>query len=134
MNKDQNTLKTRKTAKGFFQKKKLLWLIVALLAVIFLLTAFGIPGGKGHTVNVEKGWGTVEVAGNLEKQGIIRSKTAFEALAVVTGSDRKWKYGSHHITGRGYMGIIRELTTARPEGIKITIPEGYQAEADRFPP
>ena len=85
MNKDQNTLKTRKTAKGFFQKNKLLWLIVALLAVIFLLTAFGIPGGKGRTVNVEKGWGTVEVAGNLEKQGIIRSKTAFEALAVVTG-------------------------------------------------
>lgn len=128
MNKDQHTLKTRKTAKDFFQEKKLLWLIVDLLAVIFLLTAFGIPGGKGHTVNVEKGWGTVEVAGNLEKQGIIRSKTAFEALAVVTGSDRKWKYGSHHITGRGYMGIIRELTTARPEGIKITIPEGYQAK------
>ena len=107
--------------------KRILGVILVAAVLILILVLAGTRTGK-EKFTVEKGWGTVAVAHGLKEQGIIRSETCFKAFATVAGAGGDWKYGTYTIDRSGYWSLVKKLTTAEPQGVKVTIPEGYQAK------
>ena len=107
-------------------------IIVAVLAAIALGAIFvlisGPRGGSGDAkalVRIEKGSSAADVATLLREQNLIRSKTLFQLLLRVTGTDKKLKAGTYRIPrGMSATSIIAVLAEGRTSQLHVTIPEG----------
>jgi UPF0755 protein len=66
-----------------------------------------------------------EIADQLDERGLIRSPTAFQILARLTGSDRRMRAGAHTISsGAWAWTVLSELERSDVDMATVTIPEG----------
>jgi UPF0755 protein len=105
-----------------------LGLLVALLA--FEAGQAVIPprslGGGPRTVEIAPQQGLLEVAGTLAGAGIIRSRVAFVALAVVRGTARTLKAGEYEIPqGATLLATLERLEAGKVKPHLIVLPEGF---------
>lgn len=116
-------------------KRKILWVILALVLLVVLLFAvvFGGDYFSGaldtDTVSytVKSGAGTLAVAADLKEEGIIGHEKMFSLYAMVAGYDGRWQAGTFEVEkGMGYDELCVLLTTPQLSGVKVTIPEGKQ--------
>ncbi|UER67855.1 endolytic transglycosylase MltG [Borrelia sp. BU AG58] len=76
---------------------------------------------------VQRGWGVKRIAGELKKQGFIRSEKLLMVISYVFGSDGNFKEGKHLI-GKNFstFEVYKKLLKGNPAlDISVTIPEGY---------
>ena len=88
----------------------------------------GKSGGDPIAVTVPEGSGTIQIAGILERSGVIKNAKLFTLWARKTERDGIWQPGSHELAKNcGYEAIAENLSqTAYIPDIKVTIPEGLQ--------
>jgi len=106
------------------------FLVVVLMAALAAYLVFGkvtIPEPGTATVIVKKGTNTAQIADDLDRQGLLRSKTVFLWLARLGGVDRRIKPGRYDFSGRvsTYL-ILKDLYDQNAVVIRITFPEGWQ--------
>jgi len=111
----------------------LLFLILIVLAAGTLAyLVFGeveIPQPGVATVIVKKGAHTAQIANDLDRQGLLRSKTVFLSLARLGGVDRRIKPGRYDFTDRiSTYQILKDLYDQNAVIVKIIFPEGWQIE------
>jgi UPF0755 protein len=76
---------------------------------------FVVAGGDGFS----------EIAARLEKLGIIRSRFAFEVLALISGSAPRFKPGTYILSpAASSWEIISQLTAGAERETQVTIPDG----------
>ncbi|MFC1475841.1 endolytic transglycosylase MltG [Candidatus Zixiibacteriota bacterium] len=115
-------------------------LVLIFLVVIILAAAsaaylvFGkieIPQRATTQVIVKKGASTAEIAADLDRQGLVRSKMVFLWLARLWGVDRRLKPGRYDFAGHvSTYDILQDLHDQNALIIRVTFPEGWQI--DRF--
>lgn len=75
---------------------------------------------------IEKGQGLVEIASQLKKAGLVRSKTLFKIYALLKGKHRKIMAGRYYLEPNLNMARLLEvLTSNKLSKIKLTIIEGW---------
>jgi len=86
-------------------------------------------GVARREVLVEKGMTVSEIAGMLHRRGIIRSPALLRVLAVVGGTSRGLKAGTHRFHGgMTTQEVLEELRVPRAVTRSVTIPEGLRRE------
>lgn len=84
-----------------------------------------IPPGERIPVYIPLGSSTYDIAKLLEKEGIIKHPLLFRILSNINGYDGTYKSGTHMVSKKlGYVDIMKILAS-NPQGVKVTIPEGY---------
>ncbi|MDR1101391.1 MAG: endolytic transglycosylase MltG [Clostridiales bacterium] len=105
-------------------------ILIAWAAIACASDYFGImrPSTK-ISVNIPQGAATDEISALLRANNIIKNRTLFKLTVVSSGAASDFKAGDHVFApNMGYPQIIRILTQIPSEsGIKIVIPEGYEA-------
>lgn len=82
--------------------------------------------GEQITLEVPKNSTTTQIAGLLEKEGLVRSALAFRLYARYQGVDGKLKPGTYVLNpAMSLADITRELQRGPDNTIRITVPEGY---------
>ena len=112
----------------------LILLAVALLAVYGIyheVRAYfsnGTPGGP-VAVTIPKGASLAEIAGILERAGVVRHADAFRLWAENDGHSTDLKPGSYMLqVNEPYGKLIAQLVAGvAPAAVKVTIPEGFTA-------
>jgi UPF0755 protein len=91
--------------------------------------ATGTPGAEVR-VTIPEGATLSEIAGLLEEAGVVRHATAFRIEAERAGHAADLKPGTYTMqVNQPFDRLIAQLVAgARPETVKITIPEGYTAQ------
>lgn len=122
----------KKKRKQLFAKKAFL----AVLVVVLVMTggyfyADYMPGKDNGQVivTVSEGAGTAEIAGTLQKEGVISSKLFYRIMSKLCRVDGKYNFGKFQLErNAGYKEIFRTLTQAghKMDAVKVTIPEGYE--------
>ncbi len=108
--------------------------VVLLLAVLWAFWIFQGPGpatheGQATTVVLRKGAGLPEIAANLQRVGVLRSRSIFVAAAQLTGAARALKAGEYEFTAREPMAsVLDQLKAGRVVRHQITIPEGLTSD------
>ncbi len=114
--------------RGFFSRKCAGPIIFAAVVVGLLFFVGGLlPRGGSVTqlFGITRGEGFLEIAGRLKSEGLIRSKWAFEAWAVVTGGALHLKSGTHLLSpGMSVPSLLMTLTSGLRQEIAVRIPEG----------
>lgn len=104
-----------------------LLLLAALLAPAYdlLLPAGPFPKAERRTLIVERGQSLQSIAGDLQRQGMIRSSVGFLALARVMRLDRHIKAGQYSfVRGMTVPALLRALERGMYGLDLLTIPEG----------
>src|SRR5262249_36507450 len=79
-----------------------------------------------RTVEIPPQQGLLDVARILEEAGIIRSQTAFVALAVLRGTARSLKAGEYEVPqGASLLATLQLLETGKVKPHVIVLPEGF---------
>lgn len=113
-----------------FVKRALLILIalgaVAAAAAWWMLWAGPGPHGEAKTVIIEQGASVGSVAGQLEREGVIRGGArSFRAFARILGSGDPIQAGEFEIpAGASASAVLDHLQHGRPVQRQVTIPEG----------
>jgi len=111
-------------------------LLVLIIVVVLILTGAWLGQGiylpKEHgsetqtLFSIEKGEGLRDIAFNLEKHGLIKSKLLFEFYAFLRGSVRNLQAGKYNLTASmNTPQILSKLTQGDTIKEKITIIEGW---------
>ncbi|AWG43062.1 endolytic transglycosylase MltG [Candidatus Borreliella tachyglossi] len=104
-------------------------LIVILVFVCFLyfLNSSPFKSELVYEFEVQKGWGVKKIAGELKRQGLIRSEKLLIAISYLFGSDKNFKEGKYLISSNcSTFDVYKEILKGSPVlDIGITIPEGY---------
>jgi len=106
------------------------------LAALFLCAALGhffiMPAEKGGTkqlVIVKEGLSLKEVAGELNRKKIIKSKALFELWAEFLGYSRKIKAGEYELGSHmAPKRILEKLIKGEVVTYPVTVPEGFTGE------
>ena len=116
----------------FSQKKAITLIIVGILILVGVWIGQGIylpyklHSEEQIVFNIEKGQGLREIAFNLEKQGLIRSRLPFELYALLQNSVRNLQAGKYNLTASmNTPQILSKLTQGDTIKEKITIIEGW---------
>ena len=124
-------------------RKKILFIILSIIIVIFLAVAFLVgsifieynSSGEGSketvTIEIEQGEGIFDIAGKLKEKGLIDYQIAFYLKVNNMGVGGKLRYGTFTLhKGAGLENIILALTSggAQKEEKMFTVPEGYTIE------
>jgi UPF0755 protein len=116
----------------FLKKLKILFLILfSFFVLIFALTLKEIYSPRSQNdqtkiFSVEKGRGTLEIAKNLEKEGLIKNKFLFVVYAVLKKEHRKILAGKYELSpSMTIPQILEKLLKGETAKVKITIPEGF---------
>ena len=102
-------------------------LILFLIAAIFIfeLRAPVSAVADFKVVEIRNGYGFRRIVSNLAGENLIRSRFAFEALAIFTGAARKLQPGVYRLnSAMTAPEILRELTSGSHREATVTIPEG----------
>jgi len=133
---DQNKLENPKKFGKIFtdlreiSKRNIFFRFFALLFIIFCFVVFGAPREfpAGSVVDIKSGSSLRAISLYLQNKDIIRSRIAFESLAILYGGERRLVSGAYLFEERSSVFEVakriskgdRHLTTLR-----ITIPEGF---------
>jgi len=108
---------------------------ICLFIIIFCLNFVSdIFGGAGADVevNIPDGAGGNQVISILKDAQIIEHPFVFKVFASLTGSDTKYKSGDFIVNSGSSYGKVLKIITGAPNSdannVKITIPEGFEAE------
>ena len=98
-------------------------LIIGLMLLAGLSPVSSAGGGGQATFMVEHGQGFFAVARALDAAHLLRSRTAFEAFAFLTGDAFRIKTGTYHLTPAMSGAAILRLLSGGPPSVTVTIPE-----------
>jgi UPF0755 protein len=110
-----------------------LFLFVALAGGWVIWTYRG-PGpaakeGPATTVMLERGSGVTQIAGELVKAGVIRSRAVFLTAVRLTGAAKQLKAGEYEFkSGASMAGVLSDIRDGRVVRHLITVPEGWTSE------
>jgi len=76
-------------------------------------------------VYIPLGSSTSDISKILKENGIIKHPFIFRVLSSLNGYDGEYKSGTHILSKKLTYDEIMRVISSNPEGIKITIPEGY---------
>jgi UPF0755 protein len=94
-------------------------------AWFFVFQPFGTPPFP-RQVEITPGMGWREVASRMEQEGLVRSRTALLALAVLRGGDARVRAGGYRIDGpMTPAALLDKLTRGEVLFHRITVPEGW---------
>jgi len=99
-----------------------------ILAALWLLGSIPGPGTRGETVTVFIPRGTPfgQVVDLLDRNGLLRSRLVFRAMAHVTNAPRRVKAGEYEFTRSMSPGeILTKLVDGDFKKHAITVPEGF---------
>jgi UPF0755 protein len=104
-----------------------------LVAAATGLTAWALltapDGSERATILIEPGDRASDVAGALDRAGLIRSELLFELLMRTTRADRKLQPGEYAFEGgERPLEILDRLVQGRVETLRVTVPEGLTLE------
>ena len=105
--------------------------LVGILAGAWLYNAPGPAARKGAETNVilRKGAGLSEIAGALERGGVVRSSAFFLAAAQLSGSARGLKAGEYAFPSRASLSrIVAKIKSGDIVHHHITIAEGLTSQ------
>lgn len=108
----------------------LIIILVLILAGLWLWQGIYLPKESGAKTEIlfliEKGQGLVDIASNLEKQGLIKSRFLFELYALLRNSARNLQAGRYNLTSSmNTPQVLSKLTQGDIIKEKITIIEGW---------
>ena len=87
------------------------------------------PARQPTTVVLERGSGISEIAADLARAGVIRSKALFMAAAKLTGAAKRLKAGEYEFKrGASMAGVIGDIRAGRVVKHFVTVPEGWTSE------
>ncbi len=99
-----------------------------------LQTEFQTAGGKpvidektpgAIEIIIPRSSDTKEIAGILEKQGIIKNTMLFTLLSKFNGFDGAYLAGTHYVKKDMSYDEIMYVLTLKPHAVTVTIPEGF---------
>jgi UPF0755 protein len=114
--------------------------VITLALVAFLLTIGSLwmfngqgpaaqSGGTSTTVLLRPGAGLTEIAGALQKAGVVRSAAVFAAGAQITGAAKQLKAGEYEFPSHASMSaILKDIRAGRVVRHAVTVPEGLTSE------
>lgn len=111
---------------------------IIFIAVLFItMRSLGSPGDGSKKIDfeVKAGYGSIVVANQLYKKGLIRSRTAFKMYLRMTGNTKSIKRGIYPLNdGMSVSEVTDIITSGITKSFSITIPEGYHNRqiAERF--
>lgn len=119
--------------------KKLIETIIAAVICLFviigginLFTDVSGSFGEDVEISIPEGASGGDIAQRLKDSGIIEHPVLFKIYASLTGKDTEYKSGDFTVgSGFSYGKILKTLTSAPnsvANKVKITIPEGFEAE------
>lgn len=76
-------------------------------------------------VRIPMGSSTEDIAEILHEKGVIKHPLIFRILSNLDGYDGAYKSGTHILSSKLEYYDIMRILASNPDGIKITIPEGY---------
>jgi len=103
-------------------------LIIIILLFIFLSVISPVCGGEEKIVNIQKGWGSNEMAQELKNQELIRSKWFFVFYVWFRGYNEHLQAGEYLFNqGMTVFEISERIAKGQvaPNWVKVTIPEGW---------
>lgn len=107
----------------------IIFFLIIIIVVIVILYPIYVPYkiGLSKTVIIKQGDGVFDIADNLKKENIIKSKFHFIFYALITDSADKLKAGNYEFESPlNISKIVKTLTLgSKIKEIKITIPEGF---------
>lgn len=120
-----------KRPRGVFRK-------ILLFLLLFSLGGAGLyfwsltpinPNSRAHqVVIIPYGASLRQVGGLLEKRDLIRNKYLFELYAKISSKKMMIKAGRYRLDqGMAMPKIAKSLEQGTPEGLRVTIPEGFTA-------
>lgn len=107
------------------------YLLLCLLLVFFFGWYLYLvqPAGDGKRVyglTVPKGAGFVQVARDLERQGIVRSALHFRLVGRLKGLDRQMQPGDYRLnSAMTPVEILEKMASGVSDARKFVVPEGY---------
>ncbi|MEK7611853.1 MAG: endolytic transglycosylase MltG [Patescibacteria group bacterium] len=90
----------------------------------YLLAPIGVEGGSARVITVTSGMGVEEIAELLAGGNLIRSKNAFKAYGIVSGSAHTLKPGLYPITTAMSTPKIVKMIAAGPADLVVVVTEG----------
>ncbi|MBC7327106.1 endolytic transglycosylase MltG [bacterium] len=114
--------------KGALKKPINLAIYLFIACFLFLAIYSFLPSGNGNPkeIEIKAGSSLLSIADNLKKEGLIRSKGVFIALAFLTGKVKKLKAGLYEISPNlSPYKILNMIAKGESKIVKVTIPEGF---------
>ncbi|HCJ09635.1 MAG TPA: hypothetical protein DHW14_00515, partial [Clostridiales bacterium] len=93
----------------------------------FALASAPVDPGSARTVvfEVSPGAPTVSIAQDLEREGLIRDRLSFRAMAVLLGLDGRLKAGRYELSpGYSTWRTLRKISRGEVVTVAVTVPEG----------
>lgn len=88
-----------------------------------------LQGGGVRSVMLRKGSGLNEIAGALEKAGVVKSAPVFAVAAQITGAASRLKAGEYEFAGGASMAkVLDDIRNGRVVRHQVTVPEGFTSE------
>jgi UPF0755 protein len=101
--------------------------VVGMMGAIYALNR--PTGVRPREVTIKKGMSVAEIAGQLHREGVIRSPRLLRAFSVLNGTSRRLTAGVHRFHGRmTAWQVLLELEVPRDVTRDVTIPEGMRRE------
>ncbi len=112
------------------RKKYIVGGIAFLVALVFFLSLFRAPADfpRESIVSVNSGSGLRQISLKLKNEGIIKSRTIFEAIVIMYGGDRNIIAADYYFSlPISVIEVARRISRGdhQLESFKITIPEGF---------
>ncbi|MBR5809511.1 MAG: endolytic transglycosylase MltG [Clostridia bacterium] len=130
MDKGLHRLRLRKLKK-LKQRRRFLFALLGILAVIFILSFSSCLKSKTVTVTIPEGTSSTKIAQILKENDVIESKYFFLARLRLSKYNGKLQYGTFKFDTNDSLGEIFEILAtkgAKKNTLTLTIPEGYSAE------
>ena len=113
-----------------FRKFFILSLLISFFVGIIVWQGIYLPKDPLKTENiifsVKKGENLYQIAKNLEKEGLIKSRFFFILYVVANGKEKKLKAGEYFLSpSMNIPDISKKIVVGDIAKIKVTIPEGY---------
>lgn len=124
----KGTVKISKMPKKLSQKGLNFKIVIIMGFVVFFLAFSLIPAGRGVTkeIKINKGTSLPLLADTLKREGIIRSRTTFILLALLTGKAGKLQAGWYELSPSFTpLRILNILAEGKSIKVRVTIPEGF---------
>ncbi len=103
--------------------------LIALGAAVFAVHGPGPEGEGTRTVVLRRGAGVSEIAGALDRAGVINSATAFSAYAQVTGAAARLRAGEYAFPpGESLAEVMARIRRGETVRHYVTVPEGVTSE------
>jgi UPF0755 protein len=114
-----------------FRPRRWAWLLLALAGLAILIHLFlpagPFPPAEDRVILVQRGQSLKQVAGELERVGLIRGTFGFQVLARLMGLDRHIKAGQYKFKlGITVPALLRAFARGMSGLNLVTIPEGLR--------